>query len=53
MVRKIYGESASYRFGGDEFVVVLSGKKAGESESLTSEFKAEIKRLQEDPPLVI
>ena len=51
MVRKIYGESNSYRFGGDEFVVVLSGKKARESESLTSEFKAEIKRLQEDPTL--
>ena len=49
MVSRIYGKKESYRFGGDEFVAVLSGEKAKEAEALTEAFRAEMKALKEDP----
>ena len=50
-VSQIYGASSSYRFGGDEFVVVLSGSRAGDSESLTADFKERLKEFEEDENL--
>ena len=51
MVSRIYGAENSYRFGGDEYVVVLSGKDAAKAETLTAGFKQEIERLKNDPEL--
>ncbi len=51
MISRIYGEESSYRFGGDEFVVVLSGDKARKSEAFTAMFKTEMEELKSDPNL--
>ena len=51
MVSRIYGADNSYRFGGDEYVVVLSGEDAAKAEELTAQFKREIEQLKNDPEL--
>ncbi len=51
MIKRTYGEESSFRFGGDEYVVVLSGERTKESEALTAKFNAEMHALWENPDL--
>ena len=51
MIKRIFGEEVSYRFGGDEFVVLLMGEIADRSGKLVSNFKKEMVALSGDPSL--
>ena len=49
MVSRIYGRNHAYRFGGDEYVVVLTGEDTQKAETLTLLFKQEMAQLRTNP----
>ena len=48
MIGGIFGDENAYRYGGDEFVVIMIGVSEEKVEALTDVFKHEMKKLDED-----
>ena len=51
LMEKIFGNEHLYRIGGDEFVIILEGKKQDDAEERIRTFKEEIARRQADDSL--
>ncbi len=51
IVCNIFVHSPVFRIGGDEFVVVLTGRDFEHADALISEFNAQIQALQQDKTL--
>ncbi len=51
LICRIFGEDSLYRIGGDEFVLILEGKKQEGTEQRIREFREEVERLQADESL--
>ena len=51
LMEKIFGNEHLYRIGGDEFVIILEGKKQDGAEERIRAFKEEIARRQADESL--